>query len=117
MNNNIIAKFLNIIHILLILIMIIISLFSKDRYKLYFNILLIIYIISGWIIIDGCWLTILENYLNNTNLDKPFFQTLINKYTNLNFSRYDSDKIQIIQIILYNLFLIICIYRIEKISN
>ena len=114
MNKIIIAKIINIIHILLLLYLILTSIISKDRYKLYFNILSIIYIITGWIINNGCWMTILENYLKNVNLDKPFVQTIVQKYTNKKFSRY---TINIFQIILYNIFLIFCIYKIEKISN
>lgn len=114
MNKNIIAKIINIMHLLLVLSIIIISLLSKNRYILYSVILLNIYIITGWIINNGCWMTILENYLNNKNLNESFIRVIIQKYTNIKFSIHTIDKIQII---LYNLFLIICIYKIEKISN
>lgn len=111
MKKNII-NILYFFHNIFIILMFIIPLIIYDRYKLYFFILIYLYLITGWIICDGCWFSKLETYYSNKEVNhfKSFAEVFIEDKLNIKINITTIRKI----VCIYMLFVILfCIYKLE----
>ena len=94
----ILSNILFIIHLILLLLVIFIPLFGSRKMLLLYIVFMPL-IVLQWIIIDGCWITKLQNKIDGDKI--PFTSKLLRPIYDLENDKYKNEKTRLIVAILY----------------